>query len=422
MPGLIPLRMSTLISPSKITFSFSDDKSDYTSWEPTPYRPRTHEVEHRRAARERVVPEPLIVPKPAPTTPAQWKKALSEVKRDFANRKYRQCSMRCTEILDDVKDSVRYNAPPSEEPCYSFTNTITSQNKPETACLIYIRFYAASALEMQVRSLQHNSPYRTKLLHQARHHYRVAADLIKEDEAAKRRPSSRSLSPMSSLHTPFGSDASVSTVSTRNSSPSLSISSLDSCLKGRNSRPKPKKRVAFCDVPSYEPSCEPSYESSYEPLVRPDSPTLGFDDDWGFRQPTPEPPALYPQPVQLGSGRPQFPLPSPTNSEFSTIPDDDDSYFDTPTTADSFLHARSVHHYCTVLSSLQRQIASHLEWLERDIAAAENPKPTQILSEEMRALELRTRIERLRANGWKRQRFDFRRYEALRESAIADIV
>ncbi|KAL6804715.1 hypothetical protein GGI42DRAFT_301856 [Trichoderma sp. SZMC 28013] len=400
MPGLIPLRMSTLISPSKITFSFSDDKSDYTSWEPTPYRPRAHEMEHRRAARERAIPEPLVVPKPAPTTPAQWKKALAEVKRDFANRRHRQCAMRCNELLDNMNDS----------------------NKPEMACLIYIRFYAASALEMQVRSLQHNSPYRTKLLHQARHHYSVAADLIKEDEAAKRRPSSRSLSPMPSLHTPFGSDASVSTVSTRISSPSLSISSLDSCLKGRNSRPKPKKRVAFCDVPSYEPSCEPSYESSYEPLVRPDSPTLGFDDDWGFRQPSPEPPALYPQPVQLGSGRPQFPLPSPTNSEFSTVPDDDDCYFDTPTTADSFLHARSVHHYCTVLSSLQRQIASHLEWLERDIAAAENPKPTQILNEEMRALELRTRIERLKANGWKRQRFDFRRYEALRESAMADIV
>lgn len=111
MPGLIPLRMSTLISPSKITFSFSEDnKSDYTSWEPTPYRPRTHEMEHRRAARERVVPEPLMVHKPAPTTPAQWKKALAEVKREFANRKYRQCSMRCTEILDDVKDSVSHNA------------------------------------------------------------------------------------------------------------------------------------------------------------------------------------------------------------------------------------------------------------------------------------------------------------------------
>ncbi|KAL7935057.1 hypothetical protein V8C35DRAFT_25812 [Trichoderma chlorosporum] len=399
MPGLIPLRMSTLIPASKITFSFSDDQFGHTSQNPTPYRPRTQDTESRRTARERTI-EPLIVPKPAPTTPAQWKKALAEVKRDFVNRKYRQCSMRCGEILDNMKDS----------------------HKPDTACLIYIRFYAASALEMQVRSLQHNSPYRTKLLLQARDHYRVAADLIKEDEAAKRRPSSRSLSPMPSLHTPFGSDASVSSVSTRISSPSLSISSLDSCLKSPNSRPKPKKRVAFCDEPSYEPSHEPSYEPSYEPIVRPDSPTLGFDDDWGVRQPTPEPPALYPEPLGLGSARSQFPLPSPTNSDFSTVPDDDDNYFDTPTAADSFLHARSVHHYCTVLSGLQRQIASHLEWLERDIAAAENPKPAQMLSEEMRALELRTRIERLKANGWKRQRFDFRRYEALRESAIADIV
>lgn len=186
-------------------------------------------------------------------------------------------------------------------------------------------------------------------------------------------------------------------------------------MKSSSSRSKPKKRVAFCDVPSYEPSHEPVYESSYEPIVRPDSPTLGFDDDWGVRQPTPEPPALY------SSGRPQFPLPSPTNSEFSVAQDDDDNYYDTPTAADNFLHARSVHHYCTVLSGLQRQIASHLEWLERDLAAAESPKPTPVLSEEMRALELQTRIERLRANGWKRQRFDFRKYEALRESALADI-
>ncbi|KAM0248394.1 hypothetical protein ACHAQJ_009496 [Trichoderma viride] len=395
MPGLIPLRMSTLIPASKITFSLSDDKSKPTPWEPTPYKPRTDETQYRRPTRERMAPEPLIRSRPAPSTPAQWKRALAEVKRDFVNRKYRQCSTRCQELLDNMKDS----------------------HKPETACLIYIRFYAASALEMQVRSLQHASPYRTKLLLLARDHYRVAADLAEEDDAAMRRSPSRSLSPMSSLHTPFGSDASFSTISTRISSSSLSISSLDSCLKSPGSRPKQKKRVAFCDVPSYEPS----YESSYEPFIRPDSPTLGFDDDWCVRQPTPEPPALYSVPTRPGSGRPQFPLPSPTNSDFSTIQDDDDNYFDTPTAADSFLHARSVHHYCTVLASLQRQIASHLEWLERDIAAAENPKPPHLLSEEMRSLELRTRIERLKANGWKRQRFDIRRYEALRERALADI-
>ncbi|PTB65339.1 hypothetical protein BBK36DRAFT_1204990 [Trichoderma citrinoviride] len=384
MPGLIPLRMSTLIPASKITFTTSEEKSSYTpshtSWGPTPSGPRTNEVP-RRTARERTIPAPIIAPKPIPSTPEQWKRALGDVKRDFVNRKYRQCSVRCHEFLEGINDS----------------------NKPETACLIYIRFYAASALEMQVRSLQPNSPYRSKLLYQARDHYRIAARLSREDEAAKRR-----------------SDASISTVSTRISSPSLSISSLDSCLKSPYGRTKPKKRVAFCDVPSYEPSPEPSYESSYEPIVRPDSPTLGFDDDWGVRVPTPEPPALYSQPLRFGSGRSQFPLPSPTNSEFSVV-QDDEKYYDTPTAADSFLHARSVHHYCTVLSGLQRQIASHLEWLERDIAAAENSKSTPLLNEEMRALELQTRIERLRANGWKRQRFDFRKYEALRESALADI-
>lgn len=299
--------------------------------------------------------------------------------------------MRCQEILDNMKDS----------------------HKPETACLVYLRFYAASALELQVRSLHHTSPYRMKLLLQARDHYRAASDLAKEDEATKRRPPSRS----SSRHTPFGSDASFSTISSR-SSASLSISSLDSCLKSPGSRPKQKKRVAFCDVPSYEPL----HESTFEPFIRPDSPTLGFDDDdWCVRQPTPEPPALYSAPLRPSSGKSQFPLPSPTNSEFSSIQDDDDNYFDTPTAADSFLHARSVHHYCTVLASLQRQITSHLEWLERDLAAAENPQPPQILSEEMRSLELRSRIERLRANGWKRQRFDYRKYEALRERALEDI-
>lgn len=269
---------------------------------------------------------------------------------------------------------------------------------------------------MQVRSLHHTSPYRMKLLLQARDHYRVASDLAKEDDATKRRPPSRSLSPMPSRHISFGSDASFSTISS-GSSASLSISSLDSCLKSPGSQPKQKKRVAFCDVPSYEPL----HESTYEPFIRPDSPTLGFDEDWCTPQPTPEPPALYRAPLRPSGGRPQFPLPSPTNSECSTIQDDNDSYFDTPTTADSFLYARSVHHYCTVLAGLQRQIASHLEWLERDLAAAENPKPPQVLSEEMRNLELRTRIERLRANGWKRERFDFQRYEALRERALEDI-
>lgn len=108
MPGLIPLRMSALIPASKIAASYSEDKYNATSWEPTPYKPRTAEMQFRQATRERMIPEPLITSRPAPSTPSQWKRALAEIKRDFANRKYRHCSMRCQEILGTMKDSVRY--------------------------------------------------------------------------------------------------------------------------------------------------------------------------------------------------------------------------------------------------------------------------------------------------------------------------
>ena len=113
MPGLIPLRMSTLIPASKITFTTSEEKSSYTpshtSWGPTPSGPRTNEVP-RRTARERTIPAPIIAPKLIPSTPEQWKRALGDVKRDFVNRKYRQCSVRCHEFLEGINDSVRYIA------------------------------------------------------------------------------------------------------------------------------------------------------------------------------------------------------------------------------------------------------------------------------------------------------------------------
>lgn len=151
--------MSTLISPSKITFSFSDDKSDYTSWEPTPYRPRAHEMEHRRAARERAIPEPLVVPKPAPTTPAQWKKALAEVKRDFANRRHRQCAMRCNELLDNMNDSVRYNA---HSQMKSFVTVSLTRQPPRTSQRWHASSTSASMPPLLSRCKC--APYNTTLL------------------------------------------------------------------------------------------------------------------------------------------------------------------------------------------------------------------------------------------------------------------
>jgi hypothetical protein len=119
MPGLIPLRMSALIPASKLATSYSEDKPNATYWEPSPYKPRTAEMQFRQATRERMIPEPLIISRPAPSTPSQWKKALAEVKREFINKRYRQCSTRCQEILDNMKDSVRYTLR-NHWSCYRF--------------------------------------------------------------------------------------------------------------------------------------------------------------------------------------------------------------------------------------------------------------------------------------------------------------
>lgn len=95
--------------------------------------------------------------------------------------------------------------------------------------------------------------------------------------------------------------------------------------------------------------------------------------------------------------------------------------------ADEELHTsetrESLERFCTVLSSIQRQIASHLVAIDREINATLAPKSSCVpVNEDMRALELRSRIERLRANGWKRKRFDARRYDEFREQVMADMV
>lgn len=41
--------------------------------------------------------------------------------------------------------------------------------------------------------------------------------------------------------------------------------------------------------------------------------------------------------------------------------------------------------------------------------------------EEMKKAELKARVERLRVNGWKRERFDAERYQRLCEQALAEL-
>lgn len=275
-------------------------------------------------------------------------------------------------------------------PAWPLTN-LGIQTHLQAAHLIYLHFYAACALEMQFRSLD-NSAYRSKLLKQARDHFARAFALVKiEDEDINRRWRSCSASSAYTLHSP------CSSTSTRVLSPTPSLTFSD--CESQPAKVKRRKRVRFSNPIIAEPTI-------IEPLIRPDSPTLGFDEMVGDVPPEQGFVAPF---VEMKSAFASSPT-AALNAEPSMLE------FEDP-----FARDRSIHRYSTILDSLRRQIAVHLGAVDAEVAAAKSMAPSVPRNEELRALELQTRIARLKANGWQRKRFDASRYEALRESAMADL-
>ena len=158
-----------------------------------------------------------------------------------------------------------------------------------------------------------------------------------------------------------------------------------------------------------------------EPVIRPDSPTLGFDDFSLYgRAASPEPLRMRSHEVPAKMMPHHEPEPEP---EPETLP----AYLDEVN--DAFAPERPISRYCGLLSSLHKELTSHLSDVE-DLLAAPSTIPNWSgrsspeagsNAEELRTLELRTRIERLRQNGWQRRRFDPSRYEQLRETALAEL-
>ncbi|ROT37460.1 hypothetical protein SODALDRAFT_361168 [Sodiomyces alkalinus F11] len=344
-----------------------------------------------------------------PSTSAEWNKAVSEVKRNYINRRYRACSARCCEILDNVKDV---------------------QTAVEPAYLIYLHFYAACSAEMLARPLNPSSPYRVKLLQQARSHYHRASELIRTaDESVSRSArSSRSSSAAtsrSSQHTPSSS------LSSNNSS------EVSSCLGSMYSpedtivtklsppprplpRDAPKKRVTFDD--SHD-------KSDSEPNIRPDSPTLGLNCTLHAVKSPAE--ACSPSDIRE-QPRSRVLCSLPSTPEPPVEDDGGELSF-------SFIRERSIHRYCAILSTLRIQLASYLASIDAQLSPsvpataglrsrfsfsvptrAASPEPLTS-NDEMRAIQLRSRIERLRAAGWERPRFNARRYEELCDNVLSEL-
>ncbi|KAI1043492.1 hypothetical protein LB505_011262 [Fusarium chuoi] len=347
------------------------------------------------------LPETLHV---LPYTPAEWAKVISDVKREYLNRRYRPCATRCSEILDNLKDS----------------------SIVEPAYLIYLHFYAANSQEMLARALHQAAPARTTLLNQARDHYQRASTLINAADstvgpALLRRPSGTTTT-LPSLHS---ADSSVSSYvsSTWTSSHSVSPASSISSIQSVPASKRKKKRVTFSDVPM-------------ELLERPDSPTLGLGSLLGSgRSTSPEisggDSSAVPAPLRSLTQAPRSIL-TPRSAQNEVSPSTDSEL-------DPFRHARSVHRYSALLTSLQRQVFRHLSFIETELGQQHTTTPYEdtppspvtvhtvtsasatLNADKTRSPELQARIERLRAKGWERKRFDSRRYAELRESASADM-
>ncbi|KAK3328898.1 hypothetical protein B0H66DRAFT_5919 [Apodospora peruviana] len=346
-----------------------------------------------------------------PHTHAEWKREVADIKRLHFGKRWRVCSAKCNEILDNIKDTT------NAEPVF----------------LIYLHFYAATSMEICARPLPPTSPFRTSLLQQARSHFERASSLItaaEESALRKLRPGSVNSSRGYNCHSPSESLSSQSSslASSRSwtpvsqvSSPTTSVYSFED-LSAKSQFASPVKRVKKVSFSlPHEQHIEPEPVKVQPipragPLVRPDSPTLGFDDECfqtaaAVRQDLPDLPKPKFEEVEL-------PLRNMSEPEQIALGED------------AFFIARSVDRYCDHLSALRVQLTRHTAYLDDMLsekvihtprALAETSSSRTSLGADLRALDKQARIERLRANGWQRKRFDARRYEELYDTVMAEL-
>lgn len=246
-------------------------------------------------------------------------------------------------------------------------------------------------MEMSARALG-SSPHRTNLLHQAETHYTQAAALIQSEDTSYKRLSRASASTVSTNSPLSPVSSRASTTSTRLSSPTPSLCEerLPSAMRSSTSS-APKKRVTFTDT---------------QPIIRPDSPTLGFDD-WVAEA------RVVPEPLQ----------PSARPAKVAEV---------VPVRCSGLFFDAGTDRYASVLGDLLAQVNVHLADIKSEFAHDEAPSgrstPESVVSQSSASAgsedgreDLRERIDRLRLNGWRRKRFDPGRYRALRESVLAEL-
>lgn len=102
MAGLIPLLLDLELAEQFGIYQMEGEISPLTVVSTSP---RAEQSEDMMAMKRSTVKAPASL-RVLPYTTAEWKRVLAEVKREYINRRFRPCSNRCHEVLDNIRDGV----------------------------------------------------------------------------------------------------------------------------------------------------------------------------------------------------------------------------------------------------------------------------------------------------------------------------
>lgn len=418
MVQLIPLVLQPSAQTKSVSFADPWTTSPAISVRPTPPSSPTPSISPETKRQTRPHNTMAVLPKSEP----DWKKTMEEVKGWYAKRQYKQCTVRCKHSLDSIKDPVRPY--PSSHPAPT-VETDEKQSQIHPLYLVYLSFYAASSLEQTARSMHNNSSNKVNVFQDSLSYYQKAQFFLSSaSSSVSTQPSIIRLTDRP--HSPQNHRA-------KDSISSSNRSSVDSVFSNADSAPwEPSSAPPSPTSPKHrrnESACSTSSTTTMKPSPLRIRKKVSFSLQSATSAPEPDLLVATPSSAQLIHSFPS--PPSPANFQES----ERDQYH-TPEPTQNWLQTRSIARYQSHLTTFSTQLTSHISSIENQISAASEARSRNssassalgdyaglgsINKEELKKVELRERIARLKAGGWKRREFDSERYKALCEKALAEV-
>jgi hypothetical protein len=329
-----------------------------------------------------------------PKTIQQWQVALRRIKALYLGGHWKQCVTRCNQLLREEKSQVRWlyvQSPTRTDKCNQLTPLYST----------YIYFYSALSSESVARHAHDLSTSKLQTLKEAKISYLAAS-------------SSLPIADKISYEDSEDWDHESAFTNTSSASEESAI------LNYYQSNPHVPDRLGYATSPSSVDSNDTvrKMKSLRPSTLHIRKPIIFTNQQTG-------------ELMHLG----QFPAP-PDTPPFTPPPRSTSLQTTTPapitfsTTSTSWLHSRTYERYNTHLLSFSEMLAKHIRTIDTLIQATQEAQVARHTvkrmatygdDEDARARDLKARIARLKAGGWRRERFVPEKYQDLCEEALAEL-